>query len=82
MKRDHDQPRAGPQPSRRPLEKAIEAFELVINPDAQRLKRARRRVDAGVPPPWDRAADDRREAERRRNRRILAGPDDGARDAA
>jgi hypothetical protein len=61
VKRDHDQPRAGAQPARGRLENAIEPVELAVDPDAQRLERARRRIDPHVAALRDRAADDRGE---------------------
>ena len=45
----------------RPSEEPIEAFELAIHPDAERLERACRRIDPRVAAARNRAADDRRE---------------------
>ena len=83
VKRDHDEPRAGAQPPRGRLEERVEPVELAVHPDAQRLERARRRIDpliaraAGPPaarsPPAAPVVVDRRLAPRR---------DDRARDAA
>ena len=49
---------AGHQPARRRAEERVEAFELAIDPDPQRLERARRRIDALVAAPRNRPPDD------------------------
>ena len=48
MKRDDREPRAGAQPRDGGLEEAIEAVELAVDPDPERLKRPRRGIDAHV----------------------------------
>ena len=79
VKRDDDEPRALPQAPRRGLEKSIQPFELAVDPDSQRLKRARRRIDAHArrSAPRNRAAHNRREPPRRLDGRLASRVDDG-----
>src|SRR5262249_55413333 len=72
MKSDDGEPRAGAQPRDGDLEKAIEAVELAVDPDPERLKRPRRGIDAGVAAPWNRAPHDRGELHRAGDRRLAA----------
>src|SRR6185503_12062053 len=72
MKGDDGNPRAGAQPRDGRLEKAIETVELAVDPDPERLKRPRRRIDAAVAAPWNRAAHDRGELCRAGDRRVAA----------
>src|SRR5262245_35962368 len=58
MTRDHRHPPPVRQPPRRCAEEAVEPLELAVDPDANRLKRPRRRIDSRVPlarnrPPYD-----------------------------
>ena len=76
MERDDDQPGARAQPPRGGLEKSIEPVELAIDPDAERLKRARRRIDARYPRVRNGAADDRGEPAGRVDRRLAPRVDD------
>src|SRR5215510_12883403 len=48
MERDHHQTSTRPQPFRDASEKGIEPFELTIDPNPDRLKRPRRRVDPRI----------------------------------
>ena len=48
VERDHHQPSGWREPAGRVREKAVEPLELAIDPDADRLERPRRRVDARV----------------------------------
>src|SRR5262245_43111921 len=47
MKGDHYEPGAGLQPADDRFQKICDVFELPIHPDAQRLKRPSRGIDAG-----------------------------------
>ena len=82
MKRDHDQPRARAQSAGRRLDEPIEPFELAVDPDPQRLKRARRRIDAHEAAARNGAPHDRGQLSGRVDRRPPPRVDDGARDAA
>ena len=55
-----------PQPRRRRRAEDIESVELAVHPDAQRLERSRRRIDALIPALWNGASHDGREPRRRR----------------
>ena len=63
------------------LEETIEPVELAVHPDAERLKRPRRRIDPRVAAPRNRAPHDRRELRRARDRRLAARLDERAGDA-
>src|SRR5207247_4713476 len=82
VKGDHDQARARAQAARGRLEKTIEALELTVHPDPQRLERTCRGIDSRVATPRHGAPDDRREASGGVDRRLAACGDDRARDAA
>src|SRR6185436_5271827 len=82
VKGDHDQAPAGPQPAGGRFDEAVEPVELTVHPDAQRLKRARRRIDALVAAARQRAADDGGETAGGDDRRFVARLDDRAGDAA
>src|SRR4029453_1520249 len=82
MKGDDGEPRAGAQPRDGRFEKAIEAVELAVDPDPERLKRPRRGIDAGVAAPWNRAPHERGELRRAGDRRLAAGLDQCAGDAS
>jgi hypothetical protein len=81
MKRHDGQAAAGGEQPLRCREAAIEFAKLVVDPDAQRLERARRRIDGlrrGVhDPPHDGG-----QFQRARNRALGAVRDNGARNAA
>ena len=64
VKADDGQPRAGAAAAARPREERVEALELPVDPDAERLKRARRRIDPLIAPARHRAAHDRAPADR------------------
>src|SRR5262245_50826244 len=81
MKGDDGEPRAGPQPRDRNLEKTIEAVELAVDPDPERLKRPRRGIDAGVATPWNRAPHDGGKLRRAGDRRLASRLDQRAGDA-
>src|SRR5262245_64444381 len=81
MKGDDGESRAGAQPRDGDLEKAIEAIELAVDPDPERLKRPRRGIDAGVAAPWNRAPHDRGQLRRAGDRRLAACLDQRAGDA-
>src|SRR5262245_65952526 len=81
MKGDDGEPRAGAQPRDGDLEKAIEAVELAVDPDPERLKRPRRGIDAGVAAPRNRTAHDCGELRGTGDRRFPARPDQRAGDA-
>src|SRR5262252_297326 len=76
MERDHDKPRADPEPARRSLEKSIESVELAVHPDADGLERPRGRIDSLVTAAGDRATNYRRKLQRGLDRRFLARTDD------
>ena len=59
VKRDDRQPPARLEPVGRVRDEAIEPVELAVHPDAQRLKRARRRIDPLPAPRRHRAPHDR-----------------------
>ena len=80
VERDDDQARAGAQPLRRRRDEAIQIVELAVHPDPQRLKGARRRIDARRPAPGNRPADDGRQAACRVHRPVLPRRDQRARD--
>src|SRR6185369_11447932 len=82
MKTDDDKPGAGFQAPRRRVEESIEAVEFAVDPDANRLKGARRRIDPHVAAARHGSTDDRRETAGRRDRLLAPGLDDGAGDAA
>ena len=79
VERDHGEPRAGQQPARRRRRETPRALELAVDPDPQRLKRARRRIDPLMTAPGSRAARSAR-ADRWSRRARRAAADDGARD--
>ena len=58
VKTDDDQPRAGPQAPDGCFDEPIEPVKLAVDPDAQRLERARRRIDARVATARDRPTND------------------------
>src|SRR5439155_18225114 len=62
------------------FEEAVETVELAVHENAERLKRARRRIDSHESAARDRAADNRRELTGGRDRRGAPRLDDGARD--
>ena len=70
------------QPAGGRLEKAIEPFELAVHPDAQRLERARRRIDAHVAAARNGAPHDRRQPAGGLDRRLAPRLDDRPRDPA
>lgn len=81
MEGDHDQPAARLQHALGRRERLMQLVELFIDEDAQRLERPRRRVDLvrlGAHDPGD----DVGKRLGRRDRCLLAGGDDRARDAA
>ena len=72
---------ARPQTAGGGLEKAIEPVELPVDPDPERLERARRRIDPHESAARNRASHDRREPPGGVDRRLTARVNDGARDA-
>src|SRR5207249_11064398 len=82
MKSDDDEPRAGAQPGGRRLDEPIEALELAVHPDPDRLKGSGRRVDAHEAAAGNGAADDGRQPGRRGDRRLVPRRDDGSGNAA
>src|SRR5206468_1178875 len=81
MERNDRQPRRGGQAAGGAFQESIQPVELAVDPDSKRLERPRRRIDALVAAMGNRAAHDRGELAGRRERRVPAGGDDGARDA-
>ena len=49
MERDHHQAPGRREPAGGARQEPVEVFELAIDPDANRLKRPRRRIDARIP---------------------------------
>ena len=82
VKRDHRQDAARAEHARRQLEQRVELLDLVVHGDAQRLERARRRIDAAHPRRTDRAHHGAAQVERRRELPVPHGLLDAARDAA
>ena len=83
MERNHRDPAARPQQSLRrhqPAPQLTLFAELVVDPDANRLKGAGRRVD-GAPRPARGSRHDAGELSGAANRRAITRPDDGAGDA-
>src|SRR3954470_21298611 len=81
MKGDHDQPCPRAETFRQRAENLVQALELAVHPDAERLERPRRRIDALITARWNRPADNRRQLQRGVDGSLSAGFDDAARDA-
>ena len=79
-RQNHESP-ARCQPRGGAREKAVQSFELAIDPDANRLKRARRRIDACVSLAWNGSPHDVRQLPRRLDQSRLLDVDDRARHA-
>ncbi len=80
VKRDDGEPGARGQPAGRRDQKSVQPLELAVDPDPQRLKRPRRRIDPLVAAARDGAPHDLRELAGRRDRRQPPRLDDAARD--
>src|SRR5688572_17095487 len=70
VERDHRHAAAVVETVHGPPEKAVEPFKFPVHPDADRLKRARRRIDPRIPLARNRPADHVREPARRGDRRL------------
>src|SRR5262245_30880064 len=81
VERDHDEARANVEPPNRRREKAIESLELAVHPDAQRLKGARRGVDARISAPRHGASNNRGKPAGRLNPLLLSRGDDRSRNS-
>ena len=81
MERHDDEPAAGLEHALGGEQRLLQFVELFVDEDAQRLERARRRMDFARTLAHH-ARDDLGERPRRRDRRVLARLDDGARDRA